>query len=573
MKASVNGLWWRVLTLLAVISMLLAACGGTGGQQNTQTAAGGAAATTAAGAGAAATTGAAGTEATTAAGTEETATTAAGGDTDETATAAGGDTDETATAAGGDTDETATAGAGTAGTTTAGGGTTGTATAGGRTTGTATAGGGTTGTATAGGGTTGAAGGAESTFALNPDVSGTVDLWHFWGSPVRRTAIRRVVAICQQQLPNIQITETFKPFGDLYTAHIAAVAAGSGMADVIVEDRPQLPQRAVDGIDMNLQEFADRDGIDGSAFWPFTWQETLYEGDTYGIPYETDVRVLYYNKNAFEEVGLDPEKPPTTWAELEQYADKLDKKAADGSFERIGFSPLIGNVGPDVWARTNGWEPVTDGKVNVNTPEMQEAVEWVRTWMDRYGGFQAHQDFRADLGAAPNDAFMSGKVAMLVDINGYSSQLNFFRPRVPTAEEGKTEELRWGVSDIPYNTEQASTSGGFALSIPTGSRNAEAAWEFIKCATSQEAQSSWGRDTYAMPANLSAANDPVLLADPNWQFFLNAMEYSTGATFVPEYANWGQELGNRYEAVWTGETEPAAMLQEAQEAIDAEIGQ
>ena len=551
MKASVNGLWWRVLTLLAVMSMLLAACGGTEGAQTSQTAAGGAAATTAAGgAGAAATIDAAGTEAT-AAGTEETETTAAGGDTDETTTAAGGDTDETATAAGGDTDETATA-------------------AGGDTDETATAGAGTTGTATAGGGTTGAAGGAESTFALNADVSGTVDLWHFWGSPVRRNAIRRVVAICQQQLPNIQITETFKPFGDLYTAHIAAVAAGSGMADVIVEDRPQLPQRAVDGIDISLQEFADRDGIDGSAFWPFTWQETLFEGETYGIPYETDVRVLYYNKNAFEEVGLDPNQPPTTWDELMEYADKLDKKAADGTFERLGFSPLIGNVGPDVWGRTNGWEPIQDGKPVVNTPEMQETVEWVKSWMDRYGGFQAHQDFRADLGAAPNDAFMSGKVAMLVDINGYSSQLNFFRPRVPTGEGDETAELMWGVSDIPTNTgEKASTSGGFALSIPTGSPNAEAAWEFIKCATSQEAQASWARDTYAMPANLSAANDPVLLADPNWQFYVDAMEYSSGGTFYPEYANWGQELGNRYESVWTGETEPAAMLEEAQAAIDA----
>ena len=537
-KSSGNRLWWQVLTLLAVMSMLLAACGGTEGAQTTQTTAGGGAAATSPAAGTEAT--AAGTEATAAGtGTDETAT--AGGDADETATA-GGDEDETATA-GADEDETATAGAG--------------------------AGAGATTTAAAGG----AGGGTGSAVTLNPDVSGTVDIWHFWGSPVRRNAIRRVVAICQEQLPNIQITETFKPFGDLYTAHIAAVAAGSGMADVIVEDRPQLPQRAVDGIDMNLQEFAERDGIDGSAFFPFTWQETLFEGDTYGIPYETDVRVLYYNKNAFEEVGLDPEKPPTTWAELVEYADKLDKKAADGTFERLGFSPLIGNSGPDVLARTNGWTPVTDGKVNVNTPEMQETLEWIKMWMDRYGGFQEHQNFRADLGAAPNDAFMSGKVAMLVDINGYSSQLNFFRPRVPTGEGDETAELMWGVSDIPYNKEKASSSGGFALSIPTGSPNAEAAWEFIKCATAEEAQTSWGRDTYAMPANLAAANDAVLTADPNWQFFLNAMEYSVGATFVPEYANWGQELGNRYESVWTGEAEPQAMLEEAQAAIDAETGQ
>jgi hypothetical protein len=47
-----------------------------------------------------------------------------------------------------------------------------------------------------------------------------------------------IVAICQEQLPNVQITETFKPFGDIWTANIAAVAAGTGMPDIIVEDRP-----------------------------------------------------------------------------------------------------------------------------------------------------------------------------------------------------------------------------------------------------------------------------------------------------------------------------------------------
>ncbi|MEZ4679577.1 MAG: hypothetical protein R2932_35700 [Caldilineaceae bacterium] len=82
------------------------------------------------------------------------------------------------------------------------------------------------------------------TGAQASSASGDVEIWHFWGSPARRTAIRRVVAICENQLPNIQITETFKPWGDIWTANIAAVAAGSGMPDIIVEDRPLLPQRA-----------------------------------------------------------------------------------------------------------------------------------------------------------------------------------------------------------------------------------------------------------------------------------------------------------------------------------------
>lgn len=427
----------------------------------------------------------------------------------------------------------------------------------------------------AAGGTTSAASG----FPLNPNVSGKVELWHFWSSPVRRTAIQRVISICRSKLPNIEITETPKPFGDIWTANIAAVAAGSGMPDVIVEDRQQIAQRAADSVDIDLSQYAFRDGVDGSQFWPFTWNEATVDGKPYGIPFETDVRVLYWNKQAFQEVGLDPEKPPKTWEELEAYADKLDKKNPDGTYARIGFHPDLGNGGWNVWARTNGAELIKDGKPSPSDPKLIETFDWIKKWYDRYGGYDALQAFKSTFGSPPNDAFMSGKVAMIMDINGYSSVLNFYDPRVDVAKaDGSTEKQRLGVGigDLPYSSsygKTASWSGGFALSIPRGSPNADAAWEFIKCASGPDGAASWSRDTFAMAANLQAAQDPALVGDPRWQFFLNAMKYSQGTTVVPAYTNWGTEIEQRREAIFKGETTAQAAMQEAQQVIDSELGQ
>lgn len=406
--------------------------------------------------------------------------------------------------------------------------------------------------------------------ALNPDVSGDVEFWHFWASPIRRNAIRRVIAMCQEALPNITVTDVVKPFGDIWTANIAAVAAGSGMPDVIVEDMPKLPQAAADGIEQNLQPLIDRDQLDTSRFWPFAWNQTLYEGESYGMPFETDVRVLFYNKTLFEEAGLDPNKPPTTWGELEEYADKLDVVGEDGTLQRMAFFPLQGNVGPDVWAQANGHTWIQDGAPVINDPKVVETLNWIKTWVDRYGGWPTVQEFRSSFGAAPNDAFMSGKVAMIVDIAGYNSFLNFYRPSV-TLADGSSVRVDWGVAPIPHNGTPTSVSGGFALSIPTGADNPEAAWEFIKCATSPEAQISWARDTYSMPTDVNAANDPVLMADPNWQFFVEAMNTSTSGVFVPGYPNWGEQLGQRYESVWTGDVAPEQALEEAQQAVDDTI--
>jgi multiple sugar transport system substrate-binding protein len=175
---------------------------------------------------------------------------------------------------------------------------------------------------------------------LNPAVKGTVELWHWWASPVRRNGVRRIIAMCEQKLPNIKVTDTVKPYGDTWTANVAAVAAGTGMPDVIVSDRPTLPKDAADGVYTNLQAWATRDGVTRDQFYGWAWDQTLYKGETYGIPFETDVRVLFWNKQAFKEAGLDPEVPPKTWDDLWAYADKLDKKKADGGYERIAFFPL-----------------------------------------------------------------------------------------------------------------------------------------------------------------------------------------------------------------------------------------
>lgn len=403
--------------------------------------------------------------------------------------------------------------------------------------------------------------------SLNPEVSGDVEFWHFWSSPVRRTAIRRIVAMCQQALPQVIVTEVFKPFGDIWTANVAAVAAGAGMPDVIVEDRPQLARIAAEGIQTNLQPYIDRDGLDAARFWDFTWEQTLYDGASYGIPFETDVRVLFYNKTLFAQAGLDPERPPQTWEEVWQYADQLDRVNEDGTIERIGFFPLI-KLGPDVWAQTNGQTWLNEeGRPQINTEAFIGTLDWVNQWIARYGGWSEIQEFRASFAAAPNDEFMTGRVAMIADIGGYSSILNFYRPRI-TLDDGSQVEIDWGIALLPAQVAPSSVSGGFTLSIPTGSDQPDAAWEFIKCATSPVAQVSWARDTYSMPSDINAANDPVLMADPKWAFLVEAMETSSATPFFTPYPNWREQLDQRYERIWTGEISPQQAAEEAQQAID-----
>lgn len=71
------------------------------------------------------------------------------------------------------------------------------------------------------------------------------------------------------------------------------------------------------------------------------------------------------------------------------------------------------------------------------------------------------------------------------------------------------------MSYIPYKTTQANWSGGFALSIPQGYANPDAAWEVIKCLSSSQAQESDRAIPLAIPTDQTLASSAVLMADPS----------------------------------------------------------
>ncbi|HET6803332.1 MAG TPA: extracellular solute-binding protein, partial [Casimicrobiaceae bacterium] len=72
------------------------------------------------------------------------------------------------------------------------------------------------------------------------------------------------------------------------------------------------------------------------SFYPAFMENSQTGGKTWGIPFQRSTIVLYYNKEAFKEAGLDPNKPPATWKEMTDYAQKLTKRDASGKVTQWG---------------------------------------------------------------------------------------------------------------------------------------------------------------------------------------------------------------------------------------------
>lgn len=332
--------------------------------------------------------------------------------------------------------------------------------------------------------------------AVNEDGKVVVDFWTFWGSEIRRPIVDKIVEDFNASQDEIEVKHTYSPWGDIWTKELAAIAAGNP-PDVVINDINATAIRGQEQQAMNLSEFYDNSFSE--KFYPELWNATLHEGDSYGIPFNTDTRVLFYNKDAFEEVGLDPEDPPETWAELEEYAAKLDIKNGN-SYDRLGFYPLWG-VGYDVWLLNANGENYfgpdhNTETVNINTEKNVEVLNWLKSWKERIGE-DVVNSFQAQIDSQQGNPFFSGDLAMIVQqptfytqIRDYAKDLNFGVVQMPEYEEGNGH-TSWG--------------GGFVAEIPEGSSDPEAAWKFIEYLTGAEAQEYWAVKNFDNVANIEAA--------------------------------------------------------------------
>lgn len=342
-----------------------------------------------------------------------------------------------------------------------------------------------------------------------------LELWDWWGDEQYGPVIEKLCSDFNTSQDKYEVIHVNYPWGDVWTKALAATAAGDP-PDIIIQDIRTVTHRAQAKQATELTDLVAAEG-EGfmDQFYPQLVEAMEYDGGIYGLPYVTDTRILYYDKDAFEEVGLDPEAPPETWDELVEYARKLDIQNEDGSYERLGFFP--GTLEWNAWAFSADGKDYTDaeGNVYVNTPEKVEMFQNIYTDFYEYYGKKTLDSFSAEFGSGMTNPFVAGKVAMWVNtpteftkVRDYAPDKNYGVALMPALTEGG-EHYSWG--------------GGFSVEIPYGAKNVEGSWEFAKFLTSKESQVYWASQVYDTVANIEASQDPSLQEIPVFQAALEAM--------------------------------------------------
>ena len=364
-----------------------------------------------------------------------------------------------------------------------------------------------------------------------------------------------------EQNPGIKVNAVYTGnYDDTVTAIQTAIGT-SGQPDLFLSLATQRFTMDDTNMAMTLDDIIANDP-EGQAFIDgFMLDSYVEDGAIISIPFQRSTMVLFYNKDAFKEVGLDPEQPPKNWEELVDYAQKLTND------KRYGVAIAL-NSGSAQWAFTgfslqnctNGVGLMSaDGKeIYFNTPENVEALQ---LWLDLQNKYHCMAPGIVQWTDMPTQ-FLAGEVAMIYHTTGNLTNIK------------NNANFDFGVAFLPAGRQWGAPTGGGNFYITNGisEERQQAAWKYIKWMCSTERAAQWSIDTGYVATRESCYETPALkeyyASFPQALVAYEQLPYAQPELTTYSAAEMWRILNDNIQAAVTGEMTAEEALEAAQEQGD-----
>ena len=232
---------------------------------------------------------------------------------------------------------------------------------------------------------------AESGAAATPAAAGeaaagetTTLTWAVWGSPAEVATHQKVADVFMAEHPEMKVEIMGLPWNDYFTKMQTLWASGDSSQIPDVLFLWPTPRYAADGVLENLDPYIEKAGYDLSDYWPALLESASYDGSVYGFPRDISVEVLYYNKDIFDEVGVEYPTEDWTWDDLRAAAEALTVRDASGQTTRYGLAMEGGKY--QLWIGQNKGSILDDmrnpSKCTLTDPAAQQAIEFFAGMMN-----------------------------------------------------------------------------------------------------------------------------------------------------------------------------------------------
>ncbi|WP_438431215.1 extracellular solute-binding protein [Gorillibacterium sp. sgz500922] len=350
---------------------------------------------------------------------------------------------------------------------------------------------------------------------------------------------------------------------------LPATLAGKG-PDVAMQIGNDLPVNyAMRNAAANLTQFSDFAEVSkrfrDSAMVPYS-----YGGGVFALPETQTFNMLFYRKDVLQELGM---KIPETWDDVANLLAVLNKNHMDFGLPVVAQAPnQYTNIVPNSMLGTllyqKGGQFYTEGG-QASALDSKVGIEAFKQWTEYYTDYKLEREY--DFA----NRFRTGQ--MPIGIGDYTiyNQLVVFAPEIRGL---------WGFAPIPGTVQQDGTinretpATGSGVLMLQQAKDKEAAWEFMKWWTSEDAQTLFGREMEGLmgaaaryPTANIAALDRLPWPIEDYKNLKAQFEYVRGVPEVPGGYFTGRHLFNAFYKTVIGNKEARETLMDYVQYINDEI--
>ncbi|MCK9524596.1 MAG: extracellular solute-binding protein [Limnochordia bacterium] len=378
----------------------------------------------------------------------------------------------------------------------------------------------------------------------------TLTYWHGYNPVETRHFEETIIPLFEAKHPNVTVEAVAVPYDQFYQKIIVSIAGGM-VPDLIRADLAWVPQLANLGVLVPLsKEMVDFEVYKNKVF-PGTLEPNFWAGEYYGLPLDTNTRVLFWNKELFSAADLSG--PPATFGEFLQYAEILAELEGVWGYAEGGTGGW--NVLPLMWS--NGGQ-LTDDEITratgyLNSPSNVELLELLVEMLERGS---LGPSILGD-GFSTADGYAQGRYGMIIDgpwmVSIFADQYDDFEAQMALLPSGDGGSV--------------SVVGGQDIVVFEGSKNKEAAFDFIRFMLQDEIQLSMA-EVGQMPVIQHLEESSYIQEHPFYGIFFEQMKTARARTPHPEWPEIDRVLGNAVTRVLMKELTAQEALDEAAQEID-----
>ena len=383
------------------------------------------------------------------------------------------------------------------------------------------------------------------------------------GGPLTQV-VDGLVADFMKENPDVKVNAIYA--GNYNDARIKALAAlKSGQPAQLsvmfsIDIYELIEQDAIVAFDDIVDSAEDKNWL--KSFYPGLMENGRTQGKTWGIPFQRSTIVMYYNKDAFRDAGLDPAKPPANWDEMAAMGKKLVKKSGD-QVERWGV--MVPSTGYPYWmfqafAMQSG-EVLMNNDGNQTYFDKPAVVEALSYWKDLGSKYGVMPSGTIEWGTLRQN-FLEGKTAIMWHSTGNLTAVK------------KGAKFDFGVAMLPAKARRGSPTGGgnFYIFKKTTSEEKKASLKLIKFLTAPERAAAWSIATGYMGTSPAAYQTDALkkyVVDfPPAAVARDQLEFATAELSTYQTGRVRKLLDDAIQAALTDAKSPEEALKDAQSQAD-----